>query len=67
MNGPQHYRESEQLLARSLARNEGELDHANAETLAAQVHATLAAAAATIDVLPPTEHAVHNAWKSVTS
>lgn len=33
----------------------------------AQVHATLAAAAATIDALPPSEQTVHNAWKSVTS
>lgn len=65
MNGPQHYAEAERLA--SLAEI-GQADPRDPIILAAaQVHATLAAAAATVDALPPSEQAVNNAWKSVTS
>lgn len=81
MNGPQHYAEADQILrkvkeestrlaAQSDMSREGELDLLQAVDTSlrmAQVHATLAAAAATIDALPPSEQAVNNAWKSVTA
>lgn len=68
MNGPQHYREAERLLTLSAELPPGAAKDIGAITVAqAQVHATLADAAATIDSLPPSEQAVNNAWKSVTS
>lgn len=68
MNGPQHYKEAERLLpiAHDLA-DQDEQVRADFIVARAQVHATLAAAAATIDALPPSEPAVNNVWKSVTS
>lgn len=54
MNGPQHYVEAERLLALADARVSHEWEHQSGEQkadviAAAQVHATLALAAATIN------------------
>lgn len=61
MNGPEHYREAETLARAARARHDGEpLSHPNGEPILtseaaeyaelAQVHATLALAAATVNV-----------------
>lgn len=50
MNGPEHYREAERLVARSELRPEGELDLASADAAAAMVHATLAQADAMVEL-----------------
>lgn len=65
MNGPSHYAEAERILTVSQQAPSPQV--AAVFVAQAQVHATLAAAAATIDALPPSEQAVNNAWKSVTS
>lgn len=78
MNGPQHYAEAERLLDIASATYEqaagvdrevddDELRWMQTSIEQAKVHATLAAAAATIDALPPSEPALANAWGSVTS
>lgn len=59
MTGPEHYRAAEQLLAD--AETSIELDQSH-YLLAAQVHATLAATAATIDAQ---EIATHAYWRTV--
>ena len=68
MTGPEHYREAEQLLASGLFhRDEGRPEPAAAALAAAQVHATLALAAAT--ALQPSSYAndypEHTEWSKV--
>nr|WSX48854.1 hypothetical protein OG409_07785 [Streptomyces sp. NBC_00974] len=60
MTGPEHYREAERLL-----RDEYRTDRNVAE---AQVHATLALAAATADqpALEPADSLMRRAWRAVT-
>lgn len=67
MNGPQHYAEAERLLSHEGLDTVDPMPADHLLIACAQVHATLAAAAATIDALPPSEQAVNNAWKSVTA
>ncbi len=73
MNGPDHYRDAEQLLtdafSSKLTTYEGENPEADRLIAAAQVHATLALAAATVDRLADTyigdgDHI--NQWRTAT-
>lgn len=48
MTGPQHYQEAERLVMRSSNSNGDVYEDQSATVLAAQVHATLALAAATV-------------------
>lgn len=72
MTGPEHYREAEQLLtdafSSKLTTYEGENPEADRLIAAAQVHATLALAAATalIDETPRSDsHSEYRAWSNV--
>lgn len=64
MNGPEHYREGERLLDEARGTNP-QITYAKDATqlAAAQVHATLALAAATVTRFAPTDAA---AWNEVT-
>lgn len=67
MTGPEHYREAEALLT-SASRNFLRGDDTSSALAAAQVHATLALAAATADqpALEPTDSLMRRAWRAVT-
>lgn len=71
MTGPEHYRMAEQLLAESMSElrpnDEGHCE-ADRTIAAAQVHATLALAAATADqpALEPADSLMRRAWRAVT-
>lgn len=66
MNGPRHYREAEDLIAKS---NTVSIDDGHAALVAAQaqVHATLALAAATVDTHDPGELEQAGDWAQVLS
>ena len=71
MNGPEHYREAEQILAATFARiDRGGVSAADAQynIARAQVHATLALAAATAVVVIEESSSVETApeWREVT-
>jgi len=69
MNGPGHYREADLILTETDRCEHGCLISGCAHELAAlaraQVHATLALAAATVGLLASTRPAEHQAWAAV--
>lgn len=67
MTGPEHYREAEKLLSLDEAIREGGGDPGDV-LHAAQVHATLALAAATADqpAQAPADALMRRAWRTVT-
>ncbi|GGU12948.1 hypothetical protein [Streptomyces violascens] len=72
MTGPEHYREAERLIAVAVRSDqttyEGENPEADRTLAEAQVHATLALAAATalVDETPRSDsHSEYRAWQSV--
>ena len=66
MNGPQHYREAERrVTASDWQRQQGDMECAMHELAAAQVHATLALTAATVDCHGASYN--YEAWTEATS
>ena len=64
MNGPQHYAEAERLLDGPINVAPSEYDELRRDNLAAaRVHATLALAAATLDVPPGPDCGLPNNWR----
>ena len=73
MTGPEHYAEAERLLADAVVditvgQSDGNHREHDEQVARAQVHATLALAAATVTGRPSTaDRAVRDAWERVTS
>jgi len=65
MSGPEHYQEAERLLATANQRGNANSAHEDRLTARAQVHATLALAAATGLMVPENGYGEGSTWRAV--